>query len=64
MRTEIIEYYEVEFEVEYRFIEGDFSTGLTDSFIIQAIYINGVEVYEILSDKVIDYLHNEIAQRC
>jgi dTDP-glucose pyrophosphorylase len=64
MRTEIIEYYEVEFEVEYTFIEGDFSTGLTDAFIIQAIYINGVEVYEILSDKVIDYLHNEIAQRC
>lgn len=64
MRTEIIEYYDVEFEVEYRFIEGDHNTGLTDAFIIQAIYINGVEAFDVLSDKVIDYLHNEIAQRC
>lgn len=64
MRTEIIEYNDVEFEVEYNFIEGDFSTGLRDSFIIQAIYINGVEAYEILSQKVIDYINNEIADRC
>jgi hypothetical protein len=64
MRTEIIEYNDVEFEVQYSFIEGDFSTGLNDSFIIQAVYINGVEAYEILSKKVIEYLHNEISCRC
>jgi hypothetical protein len=64
MRTEIIDYNEIEFEVEYTFIEGDFSTGLVDSFNIENIYIHDTEVLEVLSEKTIEYLTNELAQRC
>lgn len=61
MRTEIIDLYEVEFEVEYTTETGDENT--PDTFNIVDIFINNTSVYEVLSKEVIEKLYNELSFR-
>lgn len=61
MRTEIIELYEVEFEVEYTTDTGD--ENIPDTFNIEDIFINNTSVYEVLSKEVIDRLYDELSLR-
>lgn len=61
MRTEIIDLYDVDFEVEYTTEIGDENT--PDTFKIEDIFINNTSVYEVLSKEVIEKLSNELSFR-
>jgi len=63
MRTEFIDYLDVEFEVEYYTTSGEEETGIPACYEVTNVYINNVCVTDVLNEKVLERLEDELTKR-